>query len=300
MYDGTMTTTWRVLFLVLGMTEAGTALGRTDAGVPAWLQPPPTAVSRPEEGYRLRPAANGYVYEASTFKAKVGRDGVVVFADKKASLKLNLSPQPTPAGTPTLEGTLRDRLGRRKRPAAPPAPAPPVPMITREDIMEENTKRESICSRGRDCYVPPVGEGAGAGGSFDLTDEIMRGLGQDPYRVEKARFLAATFELRMQLAVEAQKSAVAAALDQRPAIIEALWLDDRYTARERRRILFELWRESDQGADGARARALIEAFVRKRLACGSPDAYSDGELQGFHASAADFAPYGAGCPPKRK
>ena len=276
-----MTTTWRAFFFVLGMTEAGTALGRGDAGVPVWMQPPPNAVSRSEEGYRLRPTADGYVYEASSFKAKVGRDGVVVFANKRASLSFKSAP--TPVGTPTLEGTLRDRLGHRKRPAAS-APATSVPMITREDIAEEK-------------YVPLMRDGAGMGGSFDLTDEIMRGLGQDPYRVEKARFLAATFELRMQLAVEAQKTAVAAALDQWPAMIETLWADERYTPRERRRILFELWRDSDQGADGARERGLIEGFVRKRLPCGSADAYSDGELQAFRTTAPDFSPYGVACPP---
>ena len=275
----------RAFFFMLGMAQTGTAWGHGDAGAPAWLQPPLGAVSQPEEGYRLRPKGDGYVYEAGTFKAKVGRDGVVAFDDKRVSAKFLLPiPQATPAGTPTLEGTLRDRFGRHRRQTAFPAkPVPAVPTIQPEDI----------CVRGMACYLEPLGGIlVQVGGTFDITDEIMRGLGEDPYRVEKARFLAATFDLRMRLAAAAQKSALALALDRLPKTIKALWADERYTARERRRILFELWRESDQGSDGLRARGVIEKFVRKRLPDGSPDAYTPGELEAFRAAAPDFSPYG--------
>jgi len=271
---------------MLGMAQTGTAWGRGDAGAPAWLQPPSGAVSQPEEGYRLRPKGDGYVYEAGTFKARVGRDGVVAFDDKRVSAKFLLPiPQAPPAGTPTLEGTLRNRFGRHRRQAAfPVKPVSAVPMIQPEDI----------CVRGMDCYLEPLGVIlVQVGGTFDITDEIMRSLGEDPYRAEKARFLAATFDVRMRLAAAAQKSAVALALDQLPKTIEALWADARYTARERRRILFELWRESDQGSDGARARGLIEEFMRKRLPDGGPDATTPGELEVFRAGAPGFSPDGA-------
>ena len=40
-------------------------------------------------------------------------------------------------------------------------------------------------------------------GGFDLTDELMRLGGQDPYRYAKAQFLAGTRELRIRMAARA-------------------------------------------------------------------------------------------------
>jgi len=74
-------------------------------------------------------------------------------------------------------------------------------------------------------------------GGFDLTDEIMRGLGKDPYALDKARFLSATFEFRMKLAIAQRKLQMRKALDELPQVLDDLWADGRYSARERRRIL---------------------------------------------------------------
>jgi hypothetical protein len=115
-------------------------------------------------------------------------------------------------------------------------------------------------------------------GSFDLTDEIMRTLGQRSYQVEKARFLSATFEFRIKLAMEARKRDIMRALDRLPERLDELWSDGRYSARERRRILSELWLEMDRTAEGQSAAGIIEQFIRRRLPCGDPDAYTKDEL----------------------
>jgi hypothetical protein len=50
-----------------------------------------------------------------------------------------------------------------------------------------------------------------------------------------------------------------------------LWGDRRYTVRERRRILYEIWYEMDRTPDSERAAKIIDEFIRRCLPCGSPD-----------------------------
>ena len=153
-----------------------------------------------------------------------------------------------------------------------------------------------LCPPNSPCYRLPdnliVG---GAGVTMDLTDEIMRALGQDPYRVQKARFLAATFEFRMSLAVAAHREDMRKSLDKLPDALAELWGDSRYSALERRRVLFELWRETSGTPEGTRAGHIIERFIQRQLPCGSPDAYTRAELQAFQRREPGraFSPYGA-------
>src|SRR3712207_1034574 len=84
------------------------------AAPPAWAVPP---AAPPSSGsYDLRPDGDEFVYDAGPFRARVAVDGRVRFEDTRFRPRLAL-PLPTPhaAGTPTLEGALRDKLGRRKR-----------------------------------------------------------------------------------------------------------------------------------------------------------------------------------------
>jgi hypothetical protein len=76
-----------------------------------------------------------------------------------------------------------------------------------------------------------------------------------------------------------------------------LWHDQRYSARERRRLLFELWRETDESDAGAQARDTILTFIRRILPCKSAEGYQTEELRALQASAPErkFSPYGA-CP----
>lgn len=125
---------------------------------------------------------------------------------------------------------------------------------------------------------------------------------------ESARVLAAIAE-----AAEITEQRLAA-LD---GELEALWTDTSKPASERRRLLFERWDECEEGDGsteplrlttavelpdalrgqaGDRARATIEAFVRKHVPARSGDAFGAAELEALNErreSERRFDPYGA-------
>jgi hypothetical protein len=271
-----------------------------EAKPPAWLPPSKPAEEARETVYRLRSDGEGYIYDDPRFQARVARDGVVTFKDKRSQVSFPIFPyldlvQRAQSQGPTLESTLRDFLSkgrRRKRqpePAVGPAPLPPGKIV-----------RTEACSPGT-CNTPDFTEKPSSievRGSFDLTDEIMRAHGQDPYAYEKARFLSSTFEMRIKMAIAARKADLKASLESLPQRLEELLGDDRYTPRERRRILYELWYEADDTPEGVRAARLLEDFVRRRLPCGSPQGYAAEELESLRKLHPDrrFAPL-ADCEP---
>jgi hypothetical protein len=103
-------------------------------------------------------------------------------------------------------------------------------------------------------------------GTFDLTDELMRLGGQDPYRYEKARFMKGTGELRSRLAARAHADDLREASDQLPRHLEAIAGDPNLTPAERRATIEALGGEMDATTpEGRKARALIDAFVRARF-----------------------------------
>jgi hypothetical protein len=274
--------------VVLGADVGGTV--HPDAGLPIWVAARAPASSLRQE-YQLRRSGDGYVYKERAFEARVARDGVATFHDRRVFFdRVGLISRPmSPAGeTETLQGLLFGRKAKRRQPVAPfePLPGSPADRLPPSELCPPN----SPCYRLPDSLI--VG---GAGGTMDLTDEIMRSLGQDPYRVQKARFLAATFEFRMSLAVAAHREDVRKSLDRLPDALAELWGDSRYSARERRRILFEIWRETNSTPAGARAADIIERFIQRQLPCGSPDAYTPAELHAYQGSEPGraFSPYGA-------
>ena len=265
-----------------------------DAGQPPRpsFLPTPTAVSQ-EPRYRLRPTRDGgYDYEDTRFKARIAPDGRVSFADKRINNKwspLPLMPQGNPPGTPTLESTLRDLLRRRK---APPRPEAPPPIPERPHPAGPLTEADR---RGMEEYykVVPV---VAAIGTADLTDEYYRMLGEDPYRYEKARFLSSTFEMRLQMAAQAQVHDLRRSLHDLPVRLERLWKDPSHPPSARRLIMCALFDELRHAEKGREARNVIETFVRLNLPQGSPDAYAPAELETCNAGAGSdpadrFDPY---------
>ena len=275
-----------VLFVIVlaagsgGGRDAGA--GRGDARPPWVPTTKPVRVSE-EAYYGLRRSGDGYVHDTPNFEAHVARDGVVSFKDKHASVAGLFFPigalknLPRPKG-PTLESTLRDRLGKRRRSPSPPPPAEPPPPLPNTIDWNAICPPGSTCDKRLDPTLLQVR------GNFDLTDEIMRAHGQDPYAREKARFLSATFEFRIKLALEARKADMKAALADLPEPLDELWADQRYSPRERRRILYELWLEMDQTPQGERAAGAITDFVRRRLPCGASDGYSAEELAALQSA----------------
>jgi hypothetical protein len=134
--------------------------------------------------------------------------------------------------------------------------------------------------------------------SFDLSDEFARELAHGTaYPYPKANFLAATFNRRMAMAAEVNSRQMRTARAELPRQLDGLWDDTRYRRRERRRIVFLLWQELDRStADGRSTSTAIEAWIRKRLPRGSPDAYSDQELDAYsheRNGGPVFNPYGS-------
>lgn len=267
-----------LLLLLAAAPDAGP--GR-DAGIPAWA-PQVRPVDRLEGSYGLRRWGNGYLYEDEKFEARVAPDGTVGFKDKRVGVSAftpfswigksraqQLQQQHLP------ERSTRDPVEYRRTPwIAPPGPS-------------ENPRampQGERCPPGSSCYALPAPTAVQVRGNFDLTDELMRALGKDPNALDKARFLSATFEFRIKLAIEERKRLMRKALDDLPRHLDDFWADTRYSPRERRRILFELWYETDRTPDGDRAAKMIDAFIRRRLPCGAADGYTPGELEAFRTS----------------
>lgn len=265
-----------VWLLAAGSPDAG---AKSDAGIPLWAPrvQPATSV---EGSYGLRKWGRGYFYEDAKFEARVAPDGIVTFKDKR--LSVNVAPPwvgntPRPESRPTPQRSAQDPTSGRRAPWLPtPEPA---------QGGERRQVANEVCPPSSSCYVPPSlsGNMISVSGGFDLTDEIVRALGKDPNARDKARFLSATFEFRMKLAIEERKQQMREALDTFPQRLDELWADARYSLRERRRILYELWFEMDDTQDGARAGKMIELFIQRRLPCGAVDGYTTGELDAFRA-----------------
>ncbi len=134
--------------------------------------------------------------------------------------------------------------------------------------------------------------------SFDLFDEFVHDFAHGTlYPYEKANFLAATFKQRTAMAAKWYAGQMRAAAQELPRRLDALWADTRYRRRERRRIICLLWHDVDTSVAGdPPAAAIIEAWIRKRLPRGSPDAYTDDEVDACsreRVGGPTFRPYGA-------
>jgi hypothetical protein len=245
------------------------------------LAPPPTA---PAESYELRRADDGsgdLLYRAPGFDARIHPDGRVRFIDRHIGLMLfPFLPYRTNARGPTLESVLRGALlGKAANKAGPvgagragPAgsaldplsqPASLAPRITpyRPDP-NEGCRYPAPCFYDAPVFVI-------AAGTFDVTDEVMRLFGQDPYRYEKARFMKGTERMRVGFAARAQADDLRRASAQLRPRLEEIAADEQRTMAERRAIVEALANEMDVStADGRQARATIDAFLRTRFGSG--------------------------------
>jgi hypothetical protein len=141
----------------------------------------------------------------------------------------------------------------------------------------------------------------GLGLSFDVTDAVMRAIGQDPYQSEKLRIMDRTRETRAGMARVDREDRLRTALRKLPAELERVWSHGLWTPAQRRRALFALWDEAAEDGDpdlvraGDEARATVLAFIARRLPEGSPDAFTAEELAALNRvrrSRRPFAPYG--------
>jgi hypothetical protein len=136
---------------------------------------------------------------------------------------------------------------------------------------------------------------------LDLTDTLMRIGGDDPYGYEKRKFLAATQELRGQMAEAACKENLdASLLDIKPRM-SAIWENRQLSHGEKKRRLFALWDEcAEEGSDdilrmSELIRASILGFIADHMPPESHLAYTQTDLANLNAkrrSRAEFLPYG--------
>jgi len=249
---------------------------------PSLLAPLPTPPPAAAEAYELRRAQDGsgdLLYRALWFDARIHRDGSVRFTDRHFSFRfLPWLPYRTNARTPTIQSLLRGALdktapgpGAATGASGPngaagatraydPAPAY-VPAISpfRPDPNEG-------CRYPKPCFFDAPVLLVSVAGTFDVTDELIRFAGQDPYRYEKARFMKGTGELRSRLAARAHADDLREASDQLPRHLEDIAANPELTTAERRATIEALGREMDSATpEGRKARAVIDAFLRARF-----------------------------------
>jgi hypothetical protein len=151
--------------------------------------------------------------------------------------------------------------------------------------------------------VTLLGEGAQGNQAmfgFDLGDLAMKAAGDDPYRADKAKFMAQTRAFRQQLCDQNRKEELQRALWDLKRDLAAIWREEHGRVAEVKRRVFDLWDtcaedgDADQLKLSAMARATIVAFIRERLPAGGPDAFGPEELIALNArrrSKRPFAPY---------
>jgi hypothetical protein len=219
-------------------------------------------------------------------------------------LRLRKPPRPRselrpagPDGFVTAEGTFVARTDRDGRVAFDDGSPVRIDLPTPRDAARgverwaEDPRRYAEDSGDRN----PIG----VGGSFDLTDSIMRQSGEEPYSARKMAFLDRTRAERMQIAARENSQRLRDSLQDTRAHLDGLWRG-RGSAAHKRRLLFLLWDEcaetgSDEVVHAARAvRGQIIAFVRRHLPAGSRLAYTKAELARHNArrsSRERFDPY---------
>lgn len=234
------------------------------APLPAPREPVPT-----DDEMVLRPARDGsgdLVYEGKGIRARIAPDGSVRFDDKRLTGLNPLAwlPMGAQLAVPSLQSSLKMFLRGK--------PAPPAPERDERGPSPETTQVIPLVSR----YLADPREGCrtctfegqpmvlnSITGRFDLTDELLRLNGQDPNRLEKARFLAVTHDVRIKMAAKAHADNIRRAVSELPARLQAIACDARLSTAEKRAILGALRDEMNTSADGREAAARISDFVTR-------------------------------------
>jgi len=228
-------------------------------------QPPPEPVTE----MVLRPADDGsgaLIYDGRGFQARVAPDGGVTFDDKHVTgvTPLPWLPEPVRYGVPSLQSTLRMAL-QGKPPPAPPAPDTSGPPPETTTVIPEVSRyrpdpRESCRECTIDFQQPALISGLGR---FDVGDELARLNGDDPNRVEKARFLTATRDTRLQMAATVHAQNVRQAMAELPGRLDAIACDPRLSVDQKRATLTALRDEMNTSAEGRQAAAIVSEFLTR-------------------------------------
>jgi hypothetical protein len=222
------------------------------------------------EQYRLQRAndkTGDLLYDdAPGFNARIARDGTVSFHNKHASVwhMIPFLPSPPPRGVPTLEGVIRSRgKNVRKAGATPDEVTADETRWPATTVSRYRPDPREACQYPRSCFFEASVVLLGPNAKLDVTDEIMRMVGQDPYRYEKARFLTATRELRIRMAGHAHAEDVQSSVAELPRRLDTIICDDRLTLSERRAIIEALRAELDSSSEAIHSADEIKRALRK-------------------------------------
>lgn len=138
------------------------------------------------------------------------------------------------------------------------------------------------------------GKSAGVRFSFDLADGAHRRRGSDPYRAEREYVIKGSEELREKLIAEHRAKEEERGLRRIEGKLHTIWNASREFSAKRRAI-FRVWDELSEDEMGARARAIVIAFIKEHAPSGGAEAYTDEELNALNerrTSRERFDPYG--------
>jgi len=252
----------------VGADPAPTPPGAPTPAAPALIPQPGDRFADRVDKIDLREAKDGsgdLVYEATSFTARIARDGTVTFAEKRLTglSAWPILPSRTTYAVPSLQSSLKMLLQGKKAKAPPVDDRRPPPETT--SVIPQVSRYLADPREGcRNCsqdYPPAL---VSAFGRFDVADEMERFSGKDPNRYQKAVFLASTHDRRMEMAVRTHVDYVRRASAELPARLQLIACDPRLTPGERRAILVALGREMDTATpEGAAAAARIKTFVSR-------------------------------------
>ncbi|HJL41084.1 MAG TPA: hypothetical protein RMG48_07245 [Myxococcales bacterium LLY-WYZ-16_1] len=202
-----------------------------------------------------------------------------------------------PSGRPLAAPDPGPRTERRIRPPKGLEPSGGGTFRFRHRGFEAVVSRDgTVTFRGKGGVT--VIEGA-LGMAFDSTTMLARLQGDDPHAADKIMFLKRTRRFRAELRRRSTNERLKRAVRQTKGRLAKIW-EAPEPARLRRKKLFRIWDSCiesgtpEQERAGAQIRASVEAFVRRELPAGSPDAYAPEELAHLNAerhSRARFEPY---------
>lgn len=244
-----------------------------------------------EESGELKPNGGGtYRRTRPGFTGYVARDGSVSFKDKKAfSVKWKI-PNPFRVAKAAAKG-LED-YGRDPWKQVKDAERDWSSGLEVEDYTKHIDEDDSA-DHG-DATIPILG------GSTEITDWVMRKVGQDPYQSDKLLWMDQTRDERVQIASVHRERQLKKAVEIVRRHLERVWARTDMDLVAKREAMFELWDDGAEDGDAmlveaaTRTRAAVIGFVRAKLPAGSEGAYSKDELERLNrrrTSRARFEPY---------
>jgi hypothetical protein len=133
--------------------------------------------------------------------------------------------------------------------------------------------------------------------AFDITDIVMRAMGQDPYVAAKLEYMRKTRPWRMQLRKRWKAKIERQHLTKLGRRLLKMWKRKNLTYAKKRAILFKLWNEylepdgSESSTKAQIGRKIIIKFIRKYLPKGSANAYTEKELDDIADERAGLNPF---------